>query len=169
MFPSGTRFLKFLSECAGSGTLAILPLSSDGSLKSLILPAIALGWNSAGSVARLTRSNLVDALQADYIDTAKAKGLTNRAVIFGHALRNSMLPVITLMAIQLSSMMSGAVVTESIFAIPGVGRLATNAIQTRDMPLLQGTVLLTTVMVIFGSLLADILYSVIDPRIRREA
>ena len=80
-----------------------------------------------------------------------------------------MLPVITLMAIQLSSMMSGAVVTESIFAIPGVGRLATNAIQTRDMPLLQGTVLLTTVMVIFGSLLADILYSVIDPRIRREA
>ena len=149
--------------------LKLLPLSSDGSLKSLILPAIALGWNSAGSVARLTRSNLVDALQADYIDTAKAKGLTNRAVIFGHALRNSMLPVITLMAIQLSSMMSGAVVTESIFAIPGVGRLATNAIQTRDMPLLQGTVLLTTVMVIFGSLLADILYSVIDPRIRRAA
>lgn len=146
----------------------VLPLTSDGSFASLILPSIALGWNSAGSVARLTRSSLIEAMQADYIDTAKAKGLTRRAVIFGHALKNAMLPVVTMMAIQLSSMMSGAVITESVFAIPGVGRLATQAIQSRDMPLLQGTILFTTVLVIIGNLLADLLYSVLDPRIRRE-
>lgn len=144
----------------------LFPLTSNGSLKSLVLPAIALGWNSAGSVARLTRSSLIDVMQADYIDTARAKGLTRRAVILGHALKNAMLPVITMMALQLSSMMSGAVITESIFAIPGIGRLATQAISNRDMPLLQGTILFTTVIVILGNLAADLLYTVMDPRIR---
>lgn len=143
-------------------------LTSDGSFYSMILPAIALGWNSAGSIARMTRSSLLEVMQADYIDTARAKGLTGGAVIIGHALRNSMLPVITMMALQLSSMMSGAVITESIFAIPGIGRLATEAIQKRDMPLLQGTVLFTTVIVVLGNLAADLLYSVLDPRIRKE-
>ena len=90
------------------------------------------------------------------------------AVIFGHALKNAMLPVITMMALQLSSMMSGAVITESIFAIPGIGRLATQAIQNRDMPMLQGTILFTTVIVIIGNLVADLLYGVLDPRIRNE-
>ena len=144
-------------------------LTSDGSLYSMILPAIALGWNSAGSIARMTRSSLIEVMQADYIDTARAKGMARRAVILGHALKNSMLPVITMMALQLSSMMSGAVITESIFAIPGIGRLATEAIQKRDMPLLQGTVLFTTVIVVVGNLIADLLYSVLDPRIRKEA
>ena len=147
----------------------LLPLTSDGSFVSMILPAIALGWNSAGSIARMTRSSLIEVMQADYIDTARAKGLAKRAVILGHALKNSMLPVITMMALQLSSMMSGAVITESIFAIPGIGRLATESIQNRDMPLLQGTILFTTIIVILGNLAADLLYSVIDPRIRREA
>lgn len=144
-----------------------LPLTSNGSLVSLILPAIALGWNSAGSIARMTRSSLIEVMQADYIDTAKAKGLKRRTVILGHALKNALLPVITMMALQLSSMMSGAVITESIFAIPGIGRLATQAIQNRDMPLLQGTILFTTVIVILGNLAADLLYAVLDPRIRR--
>ena len=143
------------------------PLTSDGSWKSLILPAIALGWNSAGSVARLTRSSLVDELQADYIDTARAKGLSKRAVILGHALKNSMLPVITLMMIQFASMMSGAVITESVFSVPGVGRLATQAVSDRDMPLLQGTILFTTILIIIGNLVADLLYGVLDPRIRQ--
>lgn len=142
-------------------------LTSDGSVYSMLLPAIALGWNSAGSIARMTRSSLIEVMQADYIDTAKAKGLVNRAVILGHALKNSMLPVITMMALQLSSMLSGAVITESIFAIPGIGRLATTAITNRDMPVLQGTVIFTTVIVIAGNLLADLLYSVLDPRIRK--
>ena len=132
------------------------PLTMEqGSLVSMILPAIALGWNSAGSVARMTRSSLIEVMQADYI-------------ILGHALKNSMLPVITMMALQLSSMLSGAVITESIFAIPGIGRLATTAINNRDMPVLQGTVLFTTVLVIAGNLLADLLYGVLDPRIRKE-
>lgn len=146
----------------------ILPLRSDGSWTSLILPAIALGWNSAGSVARLARSSLIDVMQAEYIDTARAKGLGGGAVIMKHALKNAMLPVVTMMAMQLSSMMSGAVITESIFSIPGIGRLATQAVQNRDMPLLQGTILLTTVIVILGNLIADLLYSVLDPRIRNE-
>ena len=147
--------------------LGILPMTEDGSMVSMILPAIALGWNSAGSVARMTRSSLIEAMQADYIDTAKAKGLLRGAVILKHALRNSLLPVVTMMALQLSSMLSGAVITESVFAIPGIGRLATEAISIRDMPVLQGTVLYTTVIVIAGNLLADMLYSVLDPRIRK--
>lgn len=146
----------------------IFPLTQeDGNLASMILPAVALGWNSAGSIARMTRSSLIEVLQADYIDTARAKGLNRGAVILGHALKNSMLPVITMMALQFSSMLSGAVITESVFAIPGIGRLATTAIQSRDMPVLQGTVLFTTVLVIAGNLLADMLYSVLDPRIRK--
>ena len=147
--------------------LGILPMTEDGSMVSMILPAIALGWNSAGSVARMTRSSLIEAMQADYIDTAKAKGLLRGAVILKHALRNSLLPVVTMMALQLSSMLSGAVITESVFAIPGIGRLATEAISNRDMPVLQGTVLFTTVIVIAGNLLADMLYSILDPRIRK--
>lgn len=147
--------------------LGILPMTEDGSMVSMILPAIALGWNSAGSVARMTRSSLIEVMQADYIDTAKAKGLLRGAVIMKHALRNSLLPVVTMMALQLSSMLSGAVITESVFAIPGIGRLATEAISNRDMPVLQGTVLFTTVIVIAGNLLADMLYSVLDPRIRK--
>ncbi len=147
----------------------IFSLTSDGSFMTMILPAIALGWNSAGSIARMMRSNLIEVMQADYIDTARAKGLGKTAVIVKHALKNSMLPVITMMAIQFSSMLSGAVITESVFAIPGIGRLATTAIQNRDMPLLQGTVLFTTVLIILGNLVADLLYSVLDPRIREEA
>ena len=147
--------------------LKLVPVTSNGSLVSMILPAIALGWNSAGSVARMTRSSLIDVMMSDYIDTARAKGLTRSAVIFRHALKNSMLPVITMMTLQLSSMQSGAVVTESVFAIPGIGRLATDAIQNRDMPLLQGTILFTTILVMLGNLLADLLYTVLDPRIRK--
>ena len=147
--------------------LKLVPVTSNGSLVSMILPAIALGWNSAGSVARMTRSSLIDVMMSDYIDTARAKGLTRPAVIFRHALKNSMLPVITMMTLQLSSMLSGAVVTESVFAIPGIGRLATDAIQNRDMPLLQGTILFTTILVMLGNLLADLLYTVLDPRIRK--
>ena len=100
--------------------LKLVPVTSNGSMVSMILPAIALGWNSAGSVARMTRSSLIDVMMSDYIDTARAKGLTRSAVIFRHALKNSMLPVITMMTLQLSSMLSGAVVTESVFAIPGI-------------------------------------------------
>ena len=144
----------------------IFPVSGYDSLACMVLPAISLGWNSAGSIARMTRSNLVEVMQGDYIRTARAKGLRESGVIIGHALKNAMLPVVTMMALQISSMLSGAVLTESVFGIPGIGRLAVNAIETRDMPLLQGTVIFTTILVIIGNLVADILYSVLDPRIR---
>lgn len=145
------------------------PISGFDSFRAMILPAIVLGWNSAASIARMTRSNLVEIMQDDYIRTARAKGLRENGVIMGHALKNAMLPVVTMMALQISSMLSGAVLTESVFGVPGIGRLAVNAIETRDMPLLQGTVIFTTVLIIIGNLVADLLYSVLDPRIREGA
>ena len=131
------------------------PVSGFDSFRAMILPAIVLGWNSAGSIARMTRSNLVEIMQNDFI--------------VKHALKNAMLPVVTMMALQVSSMLSGAVLTESVFGVPGIGRLAVNAIETRDMPLLQGTVIFTTILIIVGNLVADLLYNVLDPRIREGA
>ena len=136
--------------------------------KGYILPTIVLGWSSAGRIARLTRSNLLEVLREDYIRTARSKGLSRLKVITRHALKNALIPVITVMAIQISSLLSGAVITESVFSIPGVGSLAVSAIKNRDMPLLQGTVIFTAVLIIAGNLVADVLYSIIDPRIRVE-
>ena len=146
-----------------------LPISGTSDWRSFILPAVALGWNSAGSIARLIRSTLLDTLEDDYIDTARAKGLGKPAVLFRHALRNTMLPTVTMMALQLSGLLSGAVITETIFSINGIGRLAVQAITGRDIPLLQGTVLFSTALVILGNLIADLLYKVLDPRTRKEA
>lgn len=146
-----------------------VPISSGGAgWIGYILPSIALGWNSAGSIARLTRSTLIEVLQEDYMDTARAKGLRRLGVVARHGLRNAVLPVITMMAVQLSSLLSGAVICETIFSVNGIGRLAVQAIEGRDIPLLQGTILFSTALVILGNLVADCLYSVLDPRIRRE-
>lgn len=148
--------------------LKLLPVSGYATWKHLLMPAIVLGWSSAGTIARLTRSSLLEIMKNDFIRTARAKGLKENAVVVGHALKNALLPVVTMMAIQVASLLSGAVITESVFGIPGIGRLAVNAIQNRDMPLLQGTVVFTTILIICGNLVADLLYSVIDPRIRVE-
>lgn len=145
--------------------LHILPISGTESWKSFILPAIALGWNSAGSVARLMRSSLLEVMEEDYIDTAYAKGRTRAGVLLFHAFRNAFLPVVTLMAVQFSGLLSGAVITETVFSINGIGRLAVAAISGRDIPLLQGTVLFATLVAISGNFLADCLYMVLDPRI----
>jgi len=145
-----------------------LPISGTDHWTGFILPAIALGWSSAGQVAQLTRTTLLETLQEDYIDTARAKGRGLFGVLVRHALRNAMLPVLTMMAIQFSSLLSGAVITETVFSINGVGRLMVQAISGRDIPLLQATSLLATSLVILGSLAADCLYSVLDPRIRQE-
>ena len=144
----------------------LVPVSGATSLSSYFLPSIVLVWSSAGTIARLTRSNLLEVLEEDYIRTAFAKGRSQSGVILHHAFKNALLPVVTMMAIQVASMLSGAVITETVFAIPGIGRLAVDAITSRDMPLLQGTVLFTTVLMILGNLVADLLYTVIDPRIR---
>ena len=145
-----------------------LPISGTDSWKGFILPAVALGWNSAGQVTQMTRTALLETLREDYADTARAKGRGPAGVLVFHALRNAMLPVLTMMTIQFSSLLSGAVITETVFSINGVGRLMVQAISGRDIPLLQGTALLATSVVILGSLLADCLYSVLDPRIRKE-
>lgn len=146
----------------------VLPVSGAEGFRSYILPTVVLGWSSAGRIARLTRSNLLEVLRNDYIRTARSKGLSPLKVINRHALKNALIPVITVMAIQISSLLSGAVITESVFSIPGVGSLAVSAIKNRDMPLLQGTVIFTAVLIIVGNLVADVLYSIIDPRIRVE-
>ncbi len=145
-----------------------LPISGfDGlNIKYIIMPAIVLGWSSAATIARLTRSSLLEVMSADYIRTAREKGLLRYQVIMRHALKNAFLPVLTVMTIQIASLLSGAVITETIFGIPGIGRIAVSAIQTRDMPLLQGSVMFTTILIILGNLLADILYGFLDPRIK---
>ena len=148
--------------------LGWVPVSGAETWQSYILPAIVLGWSSAGTIARLTRSNLLEVLEEDYIRTAWAKGLSQAGVILHHAFKNALLPVITMMAIQVASLLSGAVITETVFSINGIGRLAVQAISGRDIPLLQGTVIFTTILIIAGNLIADILYSVIDPRIREK-
>ena len=145
-----------------------LPISGTADWRSFVLPAVALGWNSAGSIARLVRSTLMETLEDDYIDTARAKGLSRTGVLFRHALRNTLLPTVTMMALQLSGLLSGAVITETVFSINGIGRLAVQAISARDVPLLQGTVLFSTALVIAGNLLADVLYKVLDPRTGRR-
>lgn len=145
-----------------------LPISGVDSWTGYILPAIALGWNSAGSIARLTRSTLLEVMQEDYIDTARAKGHRQIGVIIVHALRNALLPVITMMAVQLSSLLSGAVICETVFSVNGIGRLLVQAIEGRDIPLLQGTILFSTLLVILGNLVADCLYAALDPRISKE-
>ena len=149
--------------------LKLFPIAGTSSWTGFILPAVALGWNSAGSVARLVRSTLLEVLEEDYIDTARAKGRGQLGVLVLHALRNAMLPVITMMAIQFSGLLSGAVITETVFSINGIGRLAVQAISGRDIPLLQGTVLFTAAVVILGNYIADSLYRVLDPRIRKGA
>jgi peptide/nickel transport system permease protein len=146
--------------------LGWLPVSGFYGVKYLLMPALALGWSAAGIIARLSRSSLLDVMQKDYIRTARAKGLSEVQVIICHALKNALLPVVTVMAIQVASFLSGAVITESVFGIPGLGRLAIDAIRTRDMPLLEGSVLFATFLVVMGNAVADILYSTLDPRIR---
>ena len=146
-----------------------LPVAGISDWTGYILPAIALGWGSAGSIARLVRSSVIEVLQQDYIDTARAKGRTNSQVLVLHALRNAMLPVMTLMAMQFSGLLSGAVITETVFSINGIGRLSVQAIAGRDIPLLQGTTLLCTFVIVMGNLAADLLYNVCDPRVRKGA
>lgn len=143
-----------------------LPISGFKDWSYLIMPSIVLGWGSAAIIARLVRSSLLEVMRSDYIRTARAKGLRNRAVILRHAFRNSLLPVITVMALQVAGLLSGAVITESVFGIPGIGRISVGAITDRDFPLLQGAVILTVVLVVVGNLVADLSYSFLDPRIR---
>jgi peptide/nickel transport system permease protein len=137
-------------------------------LAHLVLPAIVLSLQNTGIVMRYTRSGMLEVIHQDYIRTARAKGLGERLIIYRHALRNALIPVITLAGVQLPFLLGGAIITEQIYNWPGMGRLAVEAISQRDYPTIMGINLLAAVMVIFGNLFADVMYGVVDPRIRRE-
>jgi len=144
----------------------IFPVSGRGTLMHLVLPSITLGTGLAATIARLTRSSLLDVLSQDYIRTAKAKGVQRLIVIFTHGLRNSLIPVVTMMAMQTSSLIGGALVTEYIFAWPGIGQLLVQSIHVRDMAVIQAATFLIALMVILMNFLADVTYRLLDPRIK---
>ncbi len=136
------------------------------SLRMLILPAIVLGTHSAAVIMRQGRSALMEVLEQDYITTARSKGLADRSVVARHALKNAMIPIVTVIGLQIGSLVSGAAITETIFAIPGVGRAAVDAIFFRDYPVLQGAVLILTLAVLLANLATDVAYAYLDPRIK---
>ncbi len=145
-----------------------LPPTGFGGLEYLILPALTLGLRSAAYLARLTRATMLDELNKDYIRTARSKGLPEWKVFIKHAFPNTLIPVITVIGTDFGSYLSGAVLTESIFGWPGIGRLALDAILKRDFPLIQGTVLFMAIMFVMMNVLVDMLYGVVDPKIRLE-
>jgi len=137
-------------------------------LRHLILPSVTLGASMAAILTRLTRASVLEALSQDFIRTARAKGVHERAVLYKHALRCALLPVVTTFGLQFGSLMGGAVITETIFSWPGLGMLAVNAVKHRDIPLIQGTVLVFALSFVLVTLAVDLLYVLIDPRIRYE-
>ncbi|MFC5267591.1 ABC transporter permease [Kribbella qitaiheensis] len=165
----GLMAILYLSVALGLFPASgFVPFFTDpiDNLHHLVLPALILGTGLAAVIMRQTRSSMLDALSADYIRTAEAKGLPTGAVIGRHALRNSLIVVITIVGLQLGALISGAVVTERIFALPGFGKLTVDAVFQRDYPVIQAVVLVTATAYIVINLLVDLLYSVIDPRIR---
>jgi ABC-type dipeptide/oligopeptide/nickel transport system permease component len=172
------RFLALVGQAAPNfwiGLLMIfffsvrlgwLPTGGRGGFDHMILPSITLGTAGAASLARLTRSAMLDVLNSDYVTMARAKGLPRRTVIFKHALRNAMIPVITILGLRIGTLISGSVIVETIFAWPGVGRLIISSINVSDFPVVQAAILLTASAVVFANLLTDIAYMFIDPRIR---
>jgi peptide/nickel transport system permease protein len=142
-----------------------LPIAGSGP-KALILPAITLAAPAAAVLARMTRSTMLEVLNQDFIRTARAKGARERVVIVRHALRNALIPVMTIIGLQFGGLLTGAVIVESVFSRPGLGRYAITAISSRDFPQIQGIVLLAAVVYVFVNLAVDLLYAVLDPRIR---
>src|ERR671937_250048 len=149
-------------------SLGWLPVSGygDGALRNLVLPAVTLGALHTGTVARMTRSSLLEVVRQDFMATARAKGLSEWAVLGKHALRNALVPVVTVIGIGLADLLVGAPLTETVFAWPGVGRLLVAAVGQRDLPVVMGAVLVFALVYVLGNLLVDLAYLVIDPRMR---
>lgn len=146
--------------------LDLLPISGfDGPL-NYILPSIALGTRYAGSIARITRTSMLDVIKQDYIRTARSKGVKESVVIMKHALKNAMIPIVTLVGTELGNMLTGSMLIEKVFSIPGIGKLAVDAMSNRDLPLLQGTVVYIALVFVIVNLVVDLSYALIDPRIR---
>lgn len=145
-----------------------VPAIGSGGLDRLILPAIALGWSFAAIISRLVRQSLLDVMRTEYVLVARAKGLRERLVLWRHALKNALIPVVTIAGLQIGNMIGGAVVVEYVFARQGIGRMALRAILDKDYPMIQGVVLLTAVIYVVINVVVDISYAWLDPRIRYE-
>ena len=143
-----------------------LPVSGRGGFLHMILPAATSGAALAAILTRMVRSSMIEELSSDYVRTARAKGLSERAVLYRHAFPNALVPIITIIGLQFGTLLAGTIVTESIFAWPGIGRLTVQAIQARDYPLLQGCILMIALSYVVVNLLTDVVYSLVDPRIR---
>jgi peptide/nickel transport system permease protein len=161
-------YLGLLLLFAFSFHFHLFPATGAGGWQNLVLPALTIGFASSAFLARLVRSSMLEVLRQDYVTTARAKGVKERLVVARHALKNALIPVVTYFGIQLAGLLTGAIVTEQVFSRPGLGRVAVTAIGNRDFPLIQGTVLVTAIIYVFVSLLIDLSYTAIDPRIRYE-
>ncbi len=146
--------------------LGWFPVAGTGGPQNLVLPAVTLGLFSTAYIARMTRSSMLEVLGRDYVRTARAKGLSANRVVAGHALRNALIPLVTVIGLQFGALLGGAVITETIFAWPGLGRLTIQAIQSKDLPLVQACVLFLALLFVFANLVVDLLYAYLDPRIR---
>ena len=168
VFWQATMIILVLSLTVRWAPLGYVSPSVDPlqNLSLMILPALALGTSASASVMRMTRSCLLDVLRQDYIRTAQAKGLRERTVVVRHAIKNAMIPVVTILGLQFGSLLGGSVVVESVFGLPGIGLLILNAIGMRDYPIVQGAVIFTAVLFMVTNLLVDVLYGYLDPRIR---
>ena len=161
-------WLALLLMLIFSFRLGWFPSVGSGSLRHLVLPAIVLGVGEAGVIARMVRANMVEVLRQEYVTVARAKGLAYRTVIVRHALRNALIPVVTVLGLQFGFMLGGAVIVETVFARPGIGRLAVDSILAKDYPMVQGVVLFSAVIYVFVNLIVDISYAWFDPRIHYE-
>ncbi|RIK42428.1 MAG: peptide ABC transporter permease, partial [Chloroflexi bacterium] len=144
----------------------VLPPTGSGTWRHLIMPTLALAANSMAIQARMTRASMLEVLRADYIRTARAKGISEWVVTYGHGLRNALIPIVTIVGLQFGTLLGGAVLTETVFAWPGIGRLLVDAISYRDYPVIQGAVLVITVGFVLVNIIVDMLYAYLDPRIR---
>jgi ABC-type dipeptide/oligopeptide/nickel transport system permease component len=159
-------WLGFLLIYLFSIKLGWLPIASGPGFRSLLMPAFALGIQAAAIIARMVRSSLIDVLHEDYVRTARAKGLRERLVILRHGLRNSLIPVVTVLGLQFGGLLAGTVIVESVFSRQGVGRLLVEGIQSRDFPVVQGGVFFIAFIYVFVNLAVDVMYGYLDPRIR---
>jgi peptide/nickel transport system permease protein/oligopeptide transport system permease protein len=149
-------------------TLRWLPPSGFGRLEFLVLPALALGTRSIAFLARMTRSAMLEVLSSDFVRTARAKGLRERAVLARHALRNALIPIITVLGLDFGNYLTGSILTETIFSWPGLGRYVVNAISRRDLPAIQGSILFLSLVFVLVNLVTDLLYAKADPRVRYD-
>ena len=163
-----TFWLGLLLILVFADKLRWLPPSGDDSFVNILMPGITLSIYSIGLVSRLVRATLIDVMQRDYIRTARAKGLQERIVLYRHALRNTMIPTVTILGLQLGALLGGSVVVESVFAWPGVGWLMLQGIQTHDLPLVRAVVLVIGIGFVVINLVVDLLYGRLDPRIRYD-